>query len=104
MRRILALALLFGMSASSANAWCDRDCVAVCKITTAQSRSGTVARCVQQSQCDAYRNGHVKARELAPRERENCFGRRTRKTVIDCSTVCSRVAASRRVADLPRWV
>jgi hypothetical protein len=55
MRLVLALCLV--VWGSAAHAWCERDCVAVCKVTSAVSKSGGVASCVRNAQCSAYTGG-----------------------------------------------
>lgn len=55
MRLVLALCLVVWTSA--AHAWCERDCAALCKVTTTVSKSGSVAACVRESQCHAYEGG-----------------------------------------------
>jgi hypothetical protein len=70
MRLMLALYVAVWWS-TCANAWCERDCVAVCKITAASDRSGSVGSCIQRSQCDAYRAGQCEGpKAAADRARE----------------------------------
>ena len=66
MRLVLALCLVGW--ASAANAWCESDCAAVCKVTTTVSKSGSFASCVSQAQCSAYRGGQCEgAKAVAAR-------------------------------------
>jgi hypothetical protein len=55
MRLVLALCLV--VWASAANAWCESDCAALCKVTTTVSKSGSFASCVSQARCSAYTGG-----------------------------------------------
>ena len=41
--------------ASPAGAWCARDCIAVCRILSAQTKTEDLAGCIRQRRCDAYR-------------------------------------------------
>jgi hypothetical protein len=50
---------------TSANAWCERDCVAVCKITAAHAQSGSVQSCTRRSQCESYRGGKCEGPKAA---------------------------------------
>lgn len=66
MRLVLALCLV--VWASAANAWCESDCAALCKVTTTVSKSGSFAGCVSQAQCSAYKGGQCEgAKAVAAR-------------------------------------
>ena len=49
---LVTLCLVTG--ASGAHAWCERDCIAVCKVTGTVGQSRSVAACVRESQCSAH--------------------------------------------------
>ena len=51
---MLILSLVIALAPSQANAWCDKDCSALCRAVAGRGYAGTVETCLSQYRCEQY--------------------------------------------------